>query len=41
VVKDETYAVIPDGDVVLLPFVPHLKLVVLADLSEEERQYRV
>ena len=36
-----TYAVIPDRDVVRFPFEPHLELVVLADLSEEEPQYCV
>jgi hypothetical protein len=36
-----TYAVIPDRDVVRFPFEPHLELVVLADLSEEEVQYCV
>jgi len=35
------YAVIPDCDVVRFPFEPHLELVVLVDLSEEEPQYCV
>ena len=40
-IRGGTYAVIPDGDVVRFPFKPHLELVVLADLSEEEPQYCV
>jgi hypothetical protein len=36
---DETYAVIPDRDVIQLPFEPDLKVVVLADLSVEEAEY--
>lgn len=41
--KSETklYTVIPDRDVVRLPLEPHLKVVVLADLREEKREYRV
>jgi hypothetical protein len=38
---DWTYAVIPDRDIVWLPFESYLELVVLADLSEEKPKYRV
>jgi len=39
--EERTYAVIPDRDVVWFPLEAHLKVVVLADLSEEKGEYGV
>jgi hypothetical protein len=37
----QTYSVIPDRDVVLFPFVTHLKIVILGHLGIEKREDRV
>lgn len=39
--RTETYAVIPDGDVVWLPLVTYVEIVILRDLGKEEREDRV
>jgi hypothetical protein len=37
----QAYSVIPDRDIVLLPFVTHLEIVVLGHLGIEKREDRV
>lgn len=37
----ERRAVVPDGDIIETPFVPHLQVVVLRDVAEEVVQQEV